>query len=477
MAPTPQKDAIELRASGPEAAQILRIFNALSKETSSLEGTADADLLLSSLEPNYLGSIEILEPMPDGDWRYLAFGRDLVAGNGIDLTGRRIRDLLPEIGDAYRAMLGQVARARRPEFAIVRGCIASRSDLWERLSLPCRDGDALRMVTFVRPHGPRRELITAVFEASQDGMLAVRAMRNREGKVIDGEIVTANAKACEYAGYRVESMLGASFKRLFPGLVARRIWRRCVRVISKRTTDRCELNMSHQGRDTWLRVTLVSLQDGFVISLSDITDLKQALLEAQSSRAELAAEIEHRRALEVELRELSLTDDLTGVANRRAFGRALQHEIAVSQRYGGIFSITAIDIDHFKKINDRFGHAGGDEVLMAFAAIVAEQLRRNIDLLARVGGEEFVLLLPGTGVSGAADLAERLRSHLAANPIPIAGEPILVTASFGVKEFNASADPERLTIDADDALYRAKRSGRNQIVVSGAASPVTAEDF
>lgn len=464
MPPSIDSNAIELRASGPEAAQILRIFHALAREESSLAGTVDADLLLNSLDPGYLGNIEILEPLPDGDWRYLAFGKELVAANGIDMTGQRVSELPPQIGEAYRTMLDQVARERQPEIAVGRSLIASRGDFWERLALPCRDGENLRIVTFVRPHGACRELITAVFEASQDGMMAVRAVRNRDGKIVDGQIITANAKACEYAGYSVENMLGASFKRLFPGLVARRIWRRCVRVIRERTTDRCELNMMHQGRDAWLRVTLVSLEDGFVISFSDITDLKQALLEAQSSRAELAAEIEHRRALEVELRELSLTDDLTGVANRRAFGRALQQEIAKAKRYGSVFSIVAIDLDHFKAINDRFGHAGGDEVLMAFAAICAGELRRNIDLLARVGGEEFMLLLPGTDVAGAVDLAERLRRELAAFPISIAGEALAVTASFGVKEFDAESDPERLTIEADAALYQAKRGGRDRVV-------------
>jgi diguanylate cyclase len=132
--------------------------------------------------------------------------------------------------------------------------------------------------------------------------------------------------------------------------------------------------------------------------------------------------------------------------------------------YGGVFSIIAIDIDHFKKINDRFGHAGGDEVLMAVAAIFNDALRRNVDLVARVGGEEFMLLLPQTDESGAIDLAERLRRHLADMPVSIGGESVSITASFGVKRFDGRSDPERLTIEADDALYKAKRGGRNCVV-------------
>jgi diguanylate cyclase (GGDEF)-like protein len=460
MVPVIHSTSIESRAAGPEAATILRVF----RELAGCDRRAPLDPFLAALDPEILQGIEVLSPCED-DWRYLGFGAGLVAANGKDMTGRRVGDLPERISVGYRRTLEHVRDEMLPVLATSRDFVPGEANFWERLVLPCRteDGDD-RFVSYVRPGGTREDMIKAVFEASQDGMIAVRAVRNRDGRIVDGRIVTANCKASEYAGYSAESMLDASFKRLFPGLVARRIWRRCVRVIRERTTERFELNISHQQLDTWLRVTLVSLGDGFVISFSDVTDLKQALLAEQSSRAELAAEIEHRRALEAELRQLSLTDDLTGVANRRAFARTLGHEIRKVQRYGGVFSIIAIDIDHFKKINDCFGHAGGDEVLMAVAATFTDSLRRNIDLVARVGGEEFMLLLPGTALMGAVDLAERLRRQLDTMPVTIAGCPVHITASFGVKQFDANSEPERLTIEADNALYQAKRGGRNCVV-------------
>ncbi|HSP24268.1 MAG TPA: diguanylate cyclase [Saliniramus sp.] len=403
--------------------------------------------------------------MSDGNWRYVSFGPGLVASNGHDMTGRSIEDLPPPIRDEYRAALGRLAAEGRPVLVAGRTFPPSSMSFWERLLLPCHDTEGGEViVSFVKPNGSREELLSAVFQASQDGMIAVRAVRDVDGNIIDGRVVTANDKACEYAGYSAETMIGGSFKRLFPGRIARRIWRRCLHIIRERSTERFELNVSHHRLDTWLRVTIVALGDGFVVSFNDVTDLKQALLAEQSSRAQLAAEVEHRRALEAELRQLSHTDDLTGVANRRAFNRALRKEIAKSQRYGDVFSIVAIDIDHFKKINDRFGHAGGDEVLMAVAAIFTETVRRNIDLVARVGGEEFMLLLPGTTENGAIDLAERLRRQLAGMPISIGEETLAITASFGVKQFDSSSDPEGLTIEADDALYKAKRGGRNCVV-------------
>jgi diguanylate cyclase (GGDEF)-like protein len=460
--------SIESRASGPEAAAILRAFHRLAGRHRHVP----VEALLAALHPEILQNIEVLAPVDD-DWRYLRFGTGLILANGRDMTGRRVGDLPCEISAAYLRKLSYVLDELQPVLASSSDFVPEQAGFWERLILPCRtDEGAARIVTYVRPHATREDLINAVFEASQDGMIAVRAVRDRDGRIVDGRIVTANCKAGEYAGYSAESMLDASFKRLFPGLMARRIWRRCVRVIRERTTERFELNISHQQLDTWLRVTLVSLGDGFVISFSDVTDLKQALLAEQSSRAELAAEIEHRRALEAELRQLSLTDDLTGVANRRSFARTLRHEIGKVHRYGGVFSVIAIDIDHFKKINDRFGHAGGDEVLMAIAAIFTDSVRRNVDLVARVGGEEFMLLLPGTSLEGAVDLAERLRGQIESMPVTIGGAPVRITASFGVKQFDGKSDPERLTIEADDALYRAKRGGRNCVVACPADQQV-----
>jgi diguanylate cyclase (GGDEF)-like protein/PAS domain S-box-containing protein len=461
MAPDFHPRSTDSLASSADVEQVLCIFDKLRDEC----GRVCEERLLGNLSPQILQDVEILAPLPDGDWRYISFGPGLVASNGHDMSGRCVGDLPREIREEYRAALIRLSDEGRPVLAPGKVFPPPSPSFWERLLLPCRDAEGRDLVvSFVKPNGTREELLSAVFHASQDGIAAVRAVRDENGNIIDGRIVTANDKACEYAGYSRETMVGGSVRHLFSGLIAGRIWRRCLRTIRGRTTERFELNISHHQLDTWLGVTLVALGDGFVVSFNDVTDLKQALLAEQSSRAQLAAEVEHRRALEAELRHLSHTDDLTGVANRRAFNRALRKEIVKSQRYGGVFSIIAIDIDHFKKINDRFGHAGGDEVLMAVAAIFNDALRRNVDLVARVGGEEFMLLLPQTDESGAIDLAERLRRHLADMPVSIGGEPVSITASFGVKQFDGRSDPERLTIEADDALYKAKRGGRNCVV-------------
>ncbi len=463
MIPDIHSTCLEYHASTPEAARLLRIYRDLAEH----DGFASCESMLAMIGPAALSDIEVLTRLPEGEWRYCLFGAAIHAVRGADMTGRDLSALPQPIADAYRIVLDRVTRERRPLLAASRPFDAAQPSFWQRLVFPCRDGaGAVCALSLVKPRGKREDLLAAVFEASQDGMIAVRAIRGENGELVDGRIVSANRKALEYTRYNAEDMIDGRFKRLFQNATARRIWRRCKRVIAEGRPERFEINISHRHRDTWLRVTVVPLGDGFVISLTDFTDLKYALLEAECSREELAAEVERRRALEQELRQLSLTDDLTGVANRRAFVRALRQEIAKARRYRTTFSVVAVDIDHFKAINDRYGHAGGDEVLMSIAAAFTDGVRREVDIVARVGGEEFMLLLPDTPLAGAVDLAERLRERLAARPIAIAGECVPVTASFGVREFDRKSDPERLTTEVDNALYGAKRRGRNCVVAS-----------
>ncbi|MBF0332187.1 MAG: diguanylate cyclase [Alphaproteobacteria bacterium] len=157
--------------------------------------------------------------------------------------------------------------------------------------------------------------------------------------------------------------------------------------------------------------------------------------------------------------DLARTDPLTGAANRRAFSAALDDEIERSGRYGGTFSLLAFDADKFKLVNDTFGHQVGDQVLLALTRVVSAHIRTN-DLLARLGGEEFAVLLPATDREGAAELAEKLRRAIEDYPMPGAGR---VTCSFGIAEHRRGECEASLIERADSALYRAKRSGRNRV--------------
>lgn len=161
--------------------------------------------------------------------------------------------------------------------------------------------------------------------------------------------------------------------------------------------------------------------------------------------------------------ERAFTDPLTGLANRRAFDERLDHVLNTIDRYGGSVSLILLDIDHFKRVNDGYGHDAGDAVLKVIASTVASSVR-TIDLAARFGGEEIAILLPRTGVDGARELAERLRRAVANRAIEARGQTLRVTASFGVACYPESTGDQRsLFTTADAALYEAKASGRNQV--------------
>ena len=165
-----------------------------------------------------------------------------------------------------------------------------------------------------------------------------------------------------------------------------------------------------------------------------------------------------------EQRQKALTDPLTGLPNRAAWDERQELEVARWQRYGGELLMAVLDIDFFKRINDNYGHLAGDKVLKIIATELAKRLRKT-DFIARFGGEEFVLLIPGTPLEGAQQLLETLRTAIESCPFHFKGERVTITLSAGVSAFAAGERAEQVFERADQALYRAKRSGRNRIEV------------
>jgi diguanylate cyclase (GGDEF)-like protein len=162
----------------------------------------------------------------------------------------------------------------------------------------------------------------------------------------------------------------------------------------------------------------------------------------------------------------ALVDGLTGLANRRLCTAALEKELARAARFGEPLALVLADIDDFKRINDRWGHPTGDEVLKVFAETLQSSVR-EIDLAGRWGGEEFALLLPGTDLHGGHELAERVRRRLVRRKfIAPDGERIRITASFGVAAFPEARTQEQLVAASDGALYEAKYSGKNRVAVA-----------
>lgn len=177
----------------------------------------------------------------------------------------------------------------------------------------------------------------------------------------------------------------------------------------------------------------------------------------------------HERTLQEALRQaeyLASTDVLTGLSNRRALFEKLEHELARARRYGTPLSAVLIDLDHFKRINDTYGHDAGDLVLRNVGKLILGSVR-SVDVAARYGGEEICVLLPQTGAEGAQAFAEALRKKLASLPHQLGSTAITMTASLGVSSIGHSAqcDAAQLIKAADLALYAAKSGGRDRVMV------------
>lgn len=204
--------------------------------------------------------------------------------------------------------------------------------------------------------------------------------------------------------------------------------------------------VSDRGMVTFY-ASLVSLSVIFHVFTSRSVSFHQAMVNSQAR-----------------LRHLSDHDPLTGVLNARSFSRQCEHLMQLARREGGTFALLFIDLDHFKSVNDEHGHDAGDQVLRAVAGALLHRLRRT-DLLGRVGGEEFVVFLPGADVTNALKVAEALRLDIQALRIrTVAGVSLVITASVGVAADTGDGRPlSELQRQADQAMYQAKAGGRNRV--------------
>ena len=219
---------------------------------------------------------------------------------------------------------------------------------------------------------------------------------------------------------------------------------------------------------------LTGLNAGADDYLSKRASGTQLVARLATARRILALEHSLKQVIE-ERRRIAMTDSLTGAHNRRYFMNHLRREMKRARRLGGEVSLLTFDIDHFKHINDRYGHAAGDAVLIEFVRRIQNSLPREYDWCARLGGEEFAVVLPQTNLAGGGVVAEKIRRALAAVPIATIAGGIEVTVSVGVTGISVFADRETATVEqilrrADDCLYSSKRHGRDRVTIDGEAT-------
>ncbi|AWK88024.1 diguanylate cyclase [Azospirillum thermophilum] len=286
---------------------------------------------------------------------------------------------------------------------------------------------------------PNEARLEAILEQSPVGVSVSR----RD----DGRIVFVNTRFAELIGLSRERLIGSRARDYYVDDHQRE------RVLDRLRTAKSVVNMEVQfrradGSPFWTLFTVnQAVIQGVPVNLAWIYDYTE------------------RRNMEEALRDMASRDPLTGIYNRRSFMELGRQQLARAHRFCEPLAVFVLDVDHFKRINDSYGHATGDDALRMVAG-GCQTILREYDILGRLGGEEFVVVLPGATADESRVVAERVRRHIARLPIPGPGGPLNVTCSIGIAGVEGATDTlEKAIHRADLALYRAKREGRNRVIV------------
>ena len=272
----------------------------------------------------------------------------------------------------------------------------------------------------------------------------------------EGRFEMVNPAYCDFYGYREEELLGQHFTLVVPEADHALMCDLHARLITgdsdREDTQECEV-LGKDGQPRNILVKATRIQDG----------------RGEVKKVTFVVDISERKAMEQRLEYLAHHDELTGLLNRRAGLGLLEEEIQRSRRYATPLSVASCDLDHFKRVNDRHGHAVGDQVLGDTARVMKETMRQH-DHVIRLGGEEFLLLLPGVTQEQARQAVERLRQRLATTPM--ADARIHLTLSAGIAQLGGEEEADALLERADRALYGAKEQGRNRVHETVETHPV-----
>ena len=416
-------------------------------------GTAVEQELEELTQFVYLAPVGIIRFRPDGETDMINPAAaqlllPMAAGSALTSIYPVFENMAPDIAEriaAHTEDAGPILIHHRHTMRTPDGRIQALSLSVHRISrsaLMATIEDVTQIVEQERKLFEDRQQLGAIFDHVRDYAIYTVG--------IDGQIDEWNHSLRRFGGWQARDLIGQSFGTFFPPSDRQRAEELLSRASAHGSVEHETWYLRKDGTRVWANSVITALPDpsgqvrGFVVVTRDMTE---------------------RKRMEDELRRLATTDPLTGAYNRRFGHSRLAEELRRRDRYKNRVSVLLLDIDHFKAINDHFGHEAGDHALRQLTDICIRVLRR-VDIVVRWGGEEFLALLPETGRLEAGRAAERIREAVAAAEIAVEGSlPITMTVSIGVAEATGS-DPHDVVRRADAALYAAKNDGRNRIVVA-----------
>ena len=423
-------------------------------------------------------NLMILDPTGDGDYSYRHYGSAIAKASGFDLTGKRTSTLSSSVGAYFSACYDRVVSDKKPLYTIHKAIHAPTVHSLERLILPLASEHGITLAVYNRPLEYRQQLVEGILRATLSGILALEAKRDAAGAVVDFSIIVANPAVEEYTGMTRHVIEQSTLLGVFPDMAASGTFDMCVRIVETGETESVEQPDWRNGDEKFFLLGGSKVGDGLVLCATDVTEQRQALEQVEQQRLELvfinsqleqqAAELvglsESLDAARAEMERLATTDTMTGIPNRRAFMEYTANAVERAREDGTTVAIILTDIDRFKSVNDRFGHAVGDSVIKAFAATLASVAEQKNGIAGRIGGEEFAVVIPGINVEHAVEAAEEMRREVSASEVWTDQDVLRFTASFGViSEVPTTQSLDDLLNLADEGLYDAKGGGRNKV--------------
>jgi diguanylate cyclase (GGDEF)-like protein/PAS domain S-box-containing protein len=379
--------------------------------------------------------------------------------------GRLLDEMMPDIADSRLATAIHMALGNGITSFLSRAIHKTPMPLYREKSDGVRERIQQEIIVKSLPNGDKRQCLVEIRDASSD-YSREQALRENEQKLRtvledqldmicrffpDTTLTYVNGAYARHFGEKPENLIGKRLVDFLPNNEPSGMMNHLARFSSRVPVRQVERQVTTPTGIRWHLWTDRA-----------IFDSSGNIVQFQSIGSDITA----RKEMEEQLRQLATLDSLTGMANRRHFLTSANKEFNTMRRHGRELAFFALDIDHFKKINDTYGHAIGDEALRRFAEVCQETLRSS-DVLGRLGGEEFAVALPEISLDTASDVAERLRKLISEIRVPTPQGEVAFTVSIGVTcAMPEDTSAERALIRADIALYSAKRAGRNQIKVN-----------